>query len=88
MKSLITNISANWGLLRIMRMGLAVFILYDGYKSESILMLLLGGLLAWQALANVGCASCDTSGSCSTDKPSTSHPADELEVDYEEVTPK
>lgn len=85
MKTLISNIKADWGLLRIMRIALAVFFIYDGYMGESFWMIALGGILAYQAIANVGCASCEATGSCSTKAPASAHPADDLEVDYEEV---
>jgi hypothetical protein len=70
-----------WDLGRILRLGLSFFLLYDGYRSQEWLILLLGGVLLTMAVLNVGCFG---SRSCATSqKQTTSNTKDEVE--FEEV---
>lgn len=55
-----------WGLMRWMRLGLALALMYEAYQRESWWILAFGLFLIWQAVANVGCTSCETTGSCTT----------------------
>lgn len=49
-----------WPVIRIIRLGLGLFILIEGIKSASVVSLILGGLLLLQVVLNVGC--CSTAG--------------------------
>ena len=72
-----------WDFGRIVRLGLALFLLYDGYKSQEWLFLALGGVFLLMAVLNIGCFG---SKGCSTQN--TSQSSGNEEVEFEEVLTK
>lgn len=71
----------NWHLSRILRMLLAGFIIYEGYKSSEYLFIFMGLIFAAMALFNVGCCSLQ---SCETTIDS-SKSANDSHIEFEEV---
>ncbi|MBS7320691.1 MAG: hypothetical protein Q4G18_02435 [Myroides sp.] len=53
----------SWNLIRLLRLALAITIIYQGIDLEQWLFVAIGGLLALMPLFNIGC--CGASG-CST----------------------
>lgn len=72
---------SNWSLLRVMRLGLGSALLYSAIAEQNWLPGLLGSILLYQAVMNVGCAM----GNCAV--PPTRSDAADTTVEYEEVTP-
>lgn len=76
---------APWNLMRVLRMTLGGFIIYEGYKSNEALFMFAGGMFVFMALLNVGCFG---SQGCQTSVPVTKQnlgDLDEIVVEYEEV---
>jgi len=75
----------NWGIMRFLRLGLAILVLIEAWKNSEIVFGLLGGILLFQALANVGCcgsAGCDINQSYAREKSATKEIKD---VTFEEI---
>lgn len=90
MKNLIDNLrqrlTTGWTFLRVIRLGLALFITAGAWNSSEFLLAILGGFLAFQAIFNYGC--CGTAG-CDIDhrrsKAKSSDPTHEITT-FEEIT--
>ncbi|PBQ30693.1 hypothetical protein CNR22_02525 [Sphingobacteriaceae bacterium] len=54
------RLTQGWNFMRVFRLGLAILVLMEAWKSSQILFAGLGGILLFQALINVGC--CGSSG--------------------------
>ncbi len=68
--------------MRILRMALALVIMYDAFQGETWWLMAVGGLFAYQALANIGCAG----GNCTVPtNDSTAAAQSDIDIDYEEV---
>ena len=67
--------------LRITRFVLGSFILYEGYQSRELLLMMMGGTFMVMALLNVGCFG---SGNCAVERQSNMKELDD-EVIFEEV---
>lgn len=67
--------------MRILRLGMSVFILIEAVKNYDILFGIIAGILLLQAVFNVGCCS---SGVCYTGKAEQNETEDK-EVIFEEV---
>lgn len=83
-KELKYRLLQTWDFMRVIRLGLGLFILIEGIKSVNVLSLILGGLLLAQAFLNVGC--CGTSG-CETNRlhnKNNSYSGQEA-IEYEEI---
>jgi len=56
------RLSGGWTVLRIIRLVLASMIIAEAWRSSELLLAVLGGFLAFQAIFNYGCcgaAGCD-----------------------------
>lgn len=74
-------LTESWSIMRILRLVIGSFILYDGIKSHELMFQLLGGLFIFMALFN---ASCLGVRACAT--PSRNNKSiEEEEVNFEEV---
>ncbi len=67
--------------MRLLRMALALIIMYDAYKGETWWLLAIGGLFAYQALANWGCGG----SNCAIPVNDNSTASPDVEIEYEEV---
>ena len=56
----------SWNLMRLLRLALAIAIIYQGIEFEQWLFVVIGGLFALMPLMNIGC--CGTNG-CATSLP-------------------
>jgi hypothetical protein len=82
MKNILTR---NWHLMRIIRLVLGGFIVYDGLRSHEYLFVFFGGAFMYMALFNLGC--CGPQGCAVT--PINDNKSDmESEVQFEEVKNK
>ena len=52
---MISNITQNWGLMRVIRLFLGVYAMIEAVKAHELLMGILGLLIAGMALFNMGC---------------------------------
>jgi hypothetical protein len=77
MRTLLTN----WNAMRLLRLVLGIIVIVQGVNNTEVLYLVLGGMLVFMALANVGC--CGTTG-CAVNTRKTKA-IEEKEVVYEEV---
>ncbi len=73
-----------WTFTRFLQLLVGGFFLQSYFQDQNIMGLAFGGMMAFQALANVGCFS---SKGCSTPrfKQDDAINVDEVEVEYEEV---
>ena len=71
---------SNWHFTRIFRAGIAVFALSEAWRTGDSLLLGMGGILALQALFNVGCCGV---GGCAVPAKDAKSGSDS--VTYEEV---
>ncbi len=80
---MLTNLTQNWGFMRIIRLGFGVYALIEAYRGNDTLMAMLGLVLVGMALLNVGCGAqgCGVPMNKSTGKETE-------EVSYEEVHTK
>jgi len=58
-----TTIMQNWNFMRLLRLGMGLWLIYSAFVDHQPLLGLLGGLFALQSVLNVGC--CGSSG-CAT----------------------
>jgi hypothetical protein len=72
----------NWNFMRILRMGMGLWLIYSAFVDHQPLLGLLGGLFALQAIMNVGCCG---SGGCATPYTRQSTSKTIEETHYEEV---
>lgn len=74
------NYLKNWNFLRILRLAIAIFIIYQGIQSKEWMFILAGAIFAIMPLFNVGC--CGTS-SCNVPISKTNKNLED--ITYEEV---
>ncbi|NBB20972.1 hypothetical protein GVN20_16510 [Runella sp. CRIBMP] len=77
-----TAVLKNWDFMRILRMGMGLWLIYSAFVDHQPLLGLLGGLFALQAIMNVGCCG---SGGCATPNTRQSTSKTIEETHYEEV---
>ncbi|AXE17688.1 hypothetical protein DR864_08030 [Runella rosea] len=77
-----TAVLKNWDFMRILRMGMSLWLIYSAFVDHQPLLGLLGGLFALQAVMNVGCCG---SGGCAAPNTRQSAPKTIEETQYEEV---
>jgi len=53
-----------WGLMRILRLALALWLFYDAYHQQNWWMAVFGVFILYQVIENVQCTSCEQTGSC------------------------
>jgi hypothetical protein len=79
---MVHNILYNWNLSRIIRLGLGIFIIVEGFKTGVWMLIGFGILLSVMPLLNIGCC---TTGNCSVPKRKTNESSTTDEVIYKEV---
>jgi hypothetical protein len=82
-KIMLTNLTQNWGIMRIIRLVIGGYALIEAYRENDALMAMLGLVLVGMALLNAGCG---TQGCGVPMNKSTQKETDE--VSYEEVHAK
>jgi hypothetical protein len=80
---MLTNLTQNWGLMRIIRLLFGGYALIEAYRGNDALMAVLGFILVSMAILNAGCGA---QGCGVPMNKSTSNETDE--VSYEEVHSK
>ena len=80
---MLTNLTQNWGLMRIIRLLIGGYALIEAYRGKDALMAMLGFVLVGMAVLNAGCGAqgCGVPMNKSTSKETD-------EVSYEEVHSK
>jgi hypothetical protein len=80
---MLTNLTQNWGFMRIIRLVIGGYALIEAYRGNDTLMAMLGLVLVGMALLNAGCGAqgCGVPMNKSTGK-------ENEEVSYEEVHAK
>lgn len=80
---MLANLTRNWGFMRIIRLGVGGYALYQAILSSDILMGTLGLIILAMALLNVGCGAqgCGIPAQSTTSKNTN-------EVEYEEIHSK
>ena len=83
---MISNITQNWGLMRIIRLLIGGYAIFEALKSHDLMVGILGLIIASMALLNVGCGAqgCGIPISKNTKKEDPTHE----DVEYEEVHSK
>ncbi len=79
---MIHNILYNWNLMRIIRLGLGIFIIVEGIRTKMWILIGLGMLFSIMPLLNIGC--CAT-GNCSVSPKKKKDSSGIEDVTYEEV---
>ncbi len=77
-----TAVLKNWDFMRILRMGMGLWLIYSAFVDHQPLLGLLGGLFALQAIMNVGCCG---AGGCATPNTRQSTQKNIEKTQYEEV---
>lgn len=76
------NITKDWGVMRVLRLLIGTYIIWDAFKQETPVWALLGAFFIYQAVMNSGCAM----GGCNIpqkkEKPNANHAET---VDFEEI---
>jgi hypothetical protein len=72
----------NWHLMRILRLVLGGFVMYDGFKSHQYLFMFFGAAFMGMALFNIGC--CGPQG-CSIPESKNTDPLKDEDIVFEEV---
>ena len=75
------RIKQGWSLMRFIRLGLAIVVIVEAFKSSELLFGLLGGLLLFQAAFNYGCC-----GAVACDINHTSRAGQSLEETTKDIT--
>lgn len=80
---MLTNLTQNWGLMRIIRLLIGGYALIEAYRGNDALMAMLGFVLVGMAVLNAGCGAqgCGVPMNKTTSKETD-------EVSYEEVHSK
>jgi len=73
---------SNWHLMRVIRLILGVFVMYDGFKSHQYLFMFFGAAFMGMALFNIGC--CGPQG-CSIPENKKTDPLKDEEIVFDEV---
>ena len=55
------RLTQGWNFMRLIRLGLAVLVIIEAWKSSELIFAALGGILLFQSLMNIGCCG---SGGC------------------------
>ncbi len=79
------RLTQGWGFMRLFRLGLGVIVLIEAWKNNEILFGLLGGILLFQSLMDVGCCG---SGGCDINQVKTKEKSvtlDSKDVTFEEI---
>ncbi|WP_288071402.1 hypothetical protein [Hydrotalea sp.] len=82
---MLDQLKYGWNLMRIIRLAIAGFAITQAFLSHDWLLGIFGGIVAYMALANIGCCGV---GGCSTNtyqRKTINHQAATEEVTYEEV---
>ncbi|TCD01531.1 hypothetical protein [Pedobacter psychroterrae] len=75
-----TILIKNWNIMRLLRLGMGIFIITQGVLAKEWAFILMGSLLSLMATFNIGC--CGTSG-CSF--PTPKHKDIGKDITYEEI---
>jgi hypothetical protein len=80
---MLTNLTQNWGIMRIIRLVIGGYALLEAYRGDDALMAMLGFVLVGMAILNAGCGAqgCGVPIQKSTTK-------DHDDVEYEEIHSK
>ena len=78
------RILKDWNFMRILRLGMSVFILIEAVKNYDLLFGIIAGILLLQAVLNLGCCS---SGACYSGKVEQKD-QESKEVIFEEIKSK
>jgi hypothetical protein len=83
---MISNITQNWGLMRMIRLALGVYAIIEAVKAHELIMGILGLTLVGMALFNMGCGA----QGCGVPivKNTKTKDQNQDEVEYEEVHSK
>jgi len=79
------RLTQGWNFMRLFRLGLAMLVLIEAWRNSEILFAILGGILFFQSLMNVGC--CSAAG-CDIDHKQTKHRSSAVitkETTFEEI---
>jgi hypothetical protein len=79
------RLTHGWGFMRLFRLGLAILVLIEAWKNTEILFGVLGSILLFQSLMDVGCCG---SGGCDITQVKTKEKSgsiDSKEVTFEEI---
>lgn len=79
LENFLSKIKQPWGLMRILRLAIALIIGIDAWHSQSWGLMFFAAIFLYQSLFNAGCSTCRTPAKPDHNQPST------IEVDYEEV---
>jgi hypothetical protein len=77
-----TLLLKNWNAIRMLRLSLGIFILYDGIRSHEWFFMAMGAYFTAMALLNIGCFG---SQSCAVPKQKSVVSEKPIEVDFEEI---
>lgn len=77
-----TTILKNWDFMRILRLGMGLWVIYSSFTDRQPLLGFLGAFFVYQAVMNIGC--CGSNGCNIPNKPNSQN-LPSKEVDYEEV---
>ena len=81
---MIPNLSTylqNWNLMRILRLGMGVWLGYSAFAENQPLLGMLGAIFALQAILNIGCCG---AGGCATPRQNNTTQLPE-DISYEEI---
>jgi len=79
------QLTANWNLIRLIRLALGILIIVEGVRSQIVPLAVMGVAFSALALFNVGCGI----GGCATAPPPSKQFGNKtVEVEYEEVNKK
>lgn len=81
---LLGKLTEPWGLMRIVRLGLSVWLLKDAFAQGSWFLGLFAAFFLYQAVYNVKCMPCEVMGTCDVDTDSKNQLKDS-EVTYETI---
>lgn len=79
------RIKQPWGSIRLLRMAIALILIYDGWKGETWWVLALGAVLVYQAVMNTGCGPCMASEGCKTSASASDTDSQDIEIEYKEI---
>ena len=75
------NFTKDWGIMRVARLLIGAYIVWDAFKQQTPVWALLGAFFIYQAVMNTGCAM----GGCNI-QPKEEKPSAKVEsVDFEEI---
>jgi hypothetical protein len=74
----------NWNFIRLVRLGLGIWMSAEGIRSSDVLLGFMGAFLLWLAVSNTGC--CGTYACQAPDTKTTLPPTDDIH--FEEVKSK